>query len=44
MSFAIAVATVAEWQRTHELPAEVIFCCFSPGDSRLYEAELAGAS
>ena len=37
----IAVATVAEWQRTHGRPAEVIFCCFSPGDARLYETELA---
>ena len=38
---AIAVTTVAEWQRTHERPEVVIFCCFSPGDARLYETELA---
>lgn len=41
---AIALATVAEWQRSHERPAEVIFCCFSAADARLYETGLARIS
>lgn len=35
-----AVAAVAEWLATHELPRVVIFCCFGPEDAELYRARL----
>jgi len=38
---AVAVSTVAEWLRNHDLPAEVFLCCFGDDDLRLYEVELA---
>ncbi len=33
----IAVATVRAWVASHEMPAEVIFCCHSAPDLALYE-------
>jgi O-acetyl-ADP-ribose deacetylase (regulator of RNase III) len=33
---AVAVATVSEWLRAHEHPAEVTFCCFSEEDEHAY--------
>lgn len=36
----IAVATVAGWLAGHELPGEVIFCCFGAEDAELYRAKL----
>jgi len=40
----IAVATVGKWVASHELPAEVIFCCFSEADHAVYERLLGGES
>jgi len=37
-----AVATVGQWVASHELPAEVIFCCFSEADHAVYQRFLAG--
>ena len=39
----IAVATVGQWVESHELPAEVIFCCFSAADHAVYQRLLADA-
>ncbi len=36
----VAVSAVAEWLATHELPREVIFCCFGTDDAELYRARL----
>jgi O-acetyl-ADP-ribose deacetylase len=41
---ALAVATVAEWLRANEWPAEVVFCCFGAEDAELYAAELIRTS
>jgi O-acetyl-ADP-ribose deacetylase len=38
-----AVASVRATLRTLERPREVVFCCFSPSDLRLYESLLAGS-
>lgn len=37
----IAIGTVADWLRTHELPRKVIFCVFSERDEAIYR-ELLG--
>jgi O-acetyl-ADP-ribose deacetylase (regulator of RNase III) len=37
----IAVSTVADWLRTHDLPEEATFCCFGIDDLALYQARLA---
>jgi O-acetyl-ADP-ribose deacetylase (regulator of RNase III) len=34
----IALATVADWLRTHDLPELVIFCCFSKADAERYRS------
>lgn len=36
----IAVASVANWLETHELPERVIFCCFEDEDFELYRERL----
>lgn len=38
----IAVTSVEEWLRDHDLPQEVIFCCFTSSDAELYRARLQG--
>ena len=37
---AIAVDAIAGWLAAHELPRTVTFCCFDPGDTRLYRERL----
>jgi O-acetyl-ADP-ribose deacetylase (regulator of RNase III) len=37
----IAVGTVSEWVATHQLPREVVFCCYLAEDAALYRARLA---
>jgi O-acetyl-ADP-ribose deacetylase (regulator of RNase III) len=37
---AIAVQAVSEWIAAHELPREVLFCCFSADDEALYRERL----
>lgn len=37
---AIAVSTVAGWLAGNELPARVVFCCFTAGDTQLYRVLL----
>jgi O-acetyl-ADP-ribose deacetylase (regulator of RNase III) len=37
----VAVAAVAAWLATHELPRTVTFCCFDATDARLYRERLA---
>ncbi len=39
----IAVKTVAEWLAEHELPGEVVFCCFDDENAGLYRRALGGA-
>jgi len=41
---AIAIDSVAGWLDTHEIPEGVVFCCFSPQDAALYEAQRAALS
>lgn len=36
----VAVTTVSEWLRAHELPREVIFCCFEDEDAEWYRKRL----
>ena len=36
----VAVGAVNEWLAGHELPREVVFCCFSREDERLYREQL----
>jgi O-acetyl-ADP-ribose deacetylase (regulator of RNase III) len=36
----VAVRAVAGWLATHDLPHEVVFCCFGAGDAALYRARL----
>jgi O-acetyl-ADP-ribose deacetylase len=36
----IAVAAVADWLASHELPASVTFCCFGADDAELYRDRL----
>jgi O-acetyl-ADP-ribose deacetylase (regulator of RNase III) len=38
----VAVNTVAEFLRAHELPARVIFCCFGADVAAVYRKALAG--
>ena len=38
----IAVTSAQEWLCEHELPEEVIFCCFTAGDAELYQRRLQG--
>lgn len=45
LAMPIAVATVREHAEAHDLPAQVIFCCFSDADFSLYRRALtAGTS
>lgn len=37
----VAVAAVSSWFAEHELPRQVVFCCFSSADADLYRARLA---
>lgn len=37
----IAVETVAEWLNEHEIPNEVVFCCYEDEDADLYRRRLA---
>lgn len=37
----VAVAAAVEWLSANEFPEQLIFCCFSQDDERLYQAELA---
>lgn len=37
----VAIATVGAFLRTHAVPRQVLFCCFSPGDAALYRQRLA---
>jgi len=39
----IAVAAVSDWLAAHELPRQVIFCCFEPRDADLYRDRLGPA-
>jgi O-acetyl-ADP-ribose deacetylase (regulator of RNase III) len=36
----VAVAAVADWLATHELPETVTFCCFGADDAALYRERL----
>jgi O-acetyl-ADP-ribose deacetylase (regulator of RNase III) len=36
----IAVSAGLEWLREHELPRQVLFCCFDEEDAELYRARL----
>jgi O-acetyl-ADP-ribose deacetylase (regulator of RNase III) len=36
----VAVAAVAEWLASNELPESVIFCCFGADDTDLYRARV----
>jgi O-acetyl-ADP-ribose deacetylase (regulator of RNase III) len=36
----VAVGAVAGWLHEYDLPREVVFCCFTPGDAALYRARL----
>ena len=36
----IAVTAVGEWLSVHDLPEEVVFCCFTEQDARRYRARL----
>lgn len=36
----IAIETVRAWLQEHELPREVIFCCYSEGDAQHYRDRL----
>ncbi|SRR5579871_6463550 len=42
----VAVNAALAWLRTHELPRQVVFCCFEEGDAEVYRARLGtvGAS
>ena len=37
---AVAVSAVSDWLVAHELPREVLFCCFSAEDEALYRERL----
>jgi O-acetyl-ADP-ribose deacetylase len=37
----IAVSTVTCWLQSHELPSQVVFCCFEEEDYELYRNRLA---
>jgi len=37
---AIAVSAVSDWLAAHELPREVLFCCFGADDEALYRERL----
>src|SRR5262249_34876602 len=36
----VAVSTALEWLRTHDLPRQVVFCCFEEKDAVEYRARL----
>ena len=38
---AIAVECVCEWLESHELPREVVFCCYQDEDAELYRERLS---
>jgi len=40
----VALAEVTKWLAEHDLPREVMFCCFSTQDAGLYREELANLS
>lgn len=40
----VAVAAVAEWLATSDLPSSVIFCCFGAADAELYRARLGSGA
>jgi O-acetyl-ADP-ribose deacetylase (regulator of RNase III) len=37
----IAINVVINWLEANEFPENVLFCCFDPGDAKIYEEELA---
>jgi O-acetyl-ADP-ribose deacetylase (regulator of RNase III) len=37
----VAVRTAAEWLQEHQLPRQVVFCCFAEEDAAVYRARLA---
>ncbi|MCE9547698.1 MAG: O-acetyl-ADP-ribose deacetylase [Planctomycetia bacterium] len=37
----VAVAAVANWLESHELPNEVVFCCYEESDATLYRERLS---
>ncbi|HEV3383819.1 MAG TPA: O-acetyl-ADP-ribose deacetylase [Gemmata sp.] len=38
----IAIATVRDWLNSHDLPREVVFCCYSAADGQVYRQQLLG--
>ena len=36
----IAVATVQDWMKGHDLPREAVFCCYSTADGEVYRQRL----
>ena len=36
----IALAAVRDWIKGHDLPREVVFCCFNAEDGRVYRQRL----
>ncbi|MGB4593014.1 MAG: O-acetyl-ADP-ribose deacetylase [Coriobacteriia bacterium] len=36
----VAVSAVSEWLAAHDLPDEVVFCCYSESDAMVYRARL----
>jgi O-acetyl-ADP-ribose deacetylase (regulator of RNase III) len=38
----IAIATVLDWLKTHDLPREVVFSCYSAADGQVYRQRLLG--
>jgi O-acetyl-ADP-ribose deacetylase len=36
----IALATVLDWIKSHDLPREVVFCCYSAADGQVYRRQL----
>jgi O-acetyl-ADP-ribose deacetylase len=37
----VTIAAVRKWLESHELPREVIFCCFNDADAELYREKLS---
>jgi O-acetyl-ADP-ribose deacetylase (regulator of RNase III) len=37
----IAVATVLDWIKSHDLPRQVVFCCYDAEDAQVYRQRLA---
>jgi O-acetyl-ADP-ribose deacetylase (regulator of RNase III) len=38
----IAIAGVLDWLKTHDLPREVVFCCYGAADGQVYRQQLLG--